>query len=64
MAENTDQYCIISLMFPVTDDSFALGVKAKIQEMLINVPDAKIDFALRSGASHGPRPTNVPGPVR
>lgn len=46
MAKNDDQVCVIAVFFNCPDDALAISVKAKIQEMLADIKDAKIDLRL------------------
>lgn len=48
MDSNSDQVCAIAVFFSCPDDARAIEIKAKIQEMLEGVKDAKIDLRLGS----------------
>lgn len=49
------QVCSIRIAFPVTSDDDAIAYKKKIDDILVNIPDANIQFSILSG-----RPT-MPG---
>ena len=44
--EQPRKMCLISLMFPVEDDTVAMGIKAKIDEALPDVTDKRYTFQI------------------
>lgn len=38
--------CIITLMFPVEDDKFALEIKSRIDECIKDIPDKRFTFQI------------------
>lgn len=49
------EVCSIRILFPVQSDEQAIAYKKQIEEMLVEVPDAVIDFRLMTGKP--PMPT-------
>ncbi len=49
------QVCSLSVMFPITTDEEAIAIKAKIAEVLVGIPESRIEFRLTTmkGASRG-----------
>lgn len=42
----TEQLCVISIMFPVSSDDQAIDYKKKLAEVLLPIPDVRIEFRL------------------
>ena len=42
------EICSIRIVFPVTSDEQAIGYKKKISDILADIPEAHIDFSLRT----------------
>lgn len=38
--------CMITLMFPVTDDKFALEIKSRIDEAVKDIPEKRFTFQI------------------
>ncbi|KKK83653.1 hypothetical protein LCGC14_2791210 [marine sediment metagenome] len=40
------EICTIKIMFPVTNDEQAIGIRRDIKNMLSSIPDSRIQFSL------------------
>lgn len=49
------QVCTIRILFPVDTDEQAIGIKKKIAEALADIPEANIDFGIRSMSAFAKR---------
>ncbi len=63
MANNETQVCILGVFFPCPNNSRATDVKDKIEELLVDVPEAKVELTLRSGGSRDVQSQRVPSSV-
>lgn len=48
MDDKKKELCTIRIMFPVDSDEKAIEYKKKIEQVLSEIPDAQIQFALSS----------------
>jgi len=46
MEQSNQQVCSIRIMFPVTSDEQAIEYKKKITDLLVEIPEASIQFGL------------------
>ena len=54
MDDKQKEICTIRVMFPVESDQEAIGVKKKIAELLVQMPESQIQFALMSSPTRPP----------
>jgi len=53
------QICTIRIMFPVDTDEQAINYKKKINDVLADIPNARIEFALMSSPSLMPNVSQI-----
>lgn len=64
MENDNKELCTISIMFEVESDEQALDCKKKIREALSNIPEARVEFSLRSIPESRPRNAKPPNVLR
>ena len=66
MAEPKKEVCRLSIIFPVESDEQAIEYKKKISALLVEIPDAQINFSLMTmpngGADVYSRPRGLANP--
>lgn len=58
------EVCSIRIVFPVTSDEQAIEYKKKISYILLEIPDAHIDFSLRTIPKGIPQNARTPNELR
>lgn len=53
------ELCTIRIMFPVESDEQAIEYKKKIASLLVQIPDAQINFGLMTMPPEQPKRTNA-----
>ena len=63
MERNDDQVCVLGVFFPCPTNSRATAIKDKIEEIIADIPEAKVELTLRSGGGRDIQPQRIPRPI-